>query len=78
MDGKGEFKWNDGKIYKGNYYHDQKNGYGELFWPNGKIYKGYWKNGKQNGEGELYDNIEKKWKKGLWVDGRRVKWEIEQ
>ena len=28
MNGYGEFKWPDGRIYKGNYKDDQKDGYG--------------------------------------------------
>ena len=38
------------------------------------IYKGYWKNGKQNGEGEVYSPQEDIWRKGIWENGKRVKW----
>ena len=41
----------------------------------GRKYKGYWKNGKQHGEGEFYNPKENAWKKGVWSEGRRVKWE---
>lgn len=41
----------------------------------GRKYKGYWKNGKQHGEGEFFHPKENIWKKGVWSDGRRVKWE---
>ena len=51
------------------------NGLMEKFeWANGKIYKGYWKNGKQDGEGEFYFPSDRKWKKGIWKEGKRVKW----
>ena len=74
MDGEGEFKWPDGRCYKGHYFDDEKNGFGEFSWPNGKKYRGLWKNGKQHGEGELYSISEQVWKKGLWNEGRRVRW----
>ena len=74
MDGEGEFKYEDGKIYKGHFLRDDKNGYGELFQPNGKVYKGYWKNGKQNGEGEFYNPETNETKKGIWENGKRIKW----
>jgi len=46
MDGKGEFIWVDGRVYKGEYKNDKKHGYGEFHWADGRIYKGNWKNGK--------------------------------
>ena len=36
MEGEGEFKWPDGRIFKGNYKNGKKNGYGVLSWPDGK------------------------------------------
>ncbi len=42
----------------------------------GRKYKGFWKNGKQHGEGEFYNPKEETWKKGVWHDGKRVKWDI--
>jgi len=78
MDGEGEFFWPDGKVYKGHYFQDEKNGFGELTFPNGRIYKGYWKNGLQHGEGEIYSPKEKIWKKGLWNEGKRVRWSVNE
>ena len=46
MEGKGIFKWPDGRTYNGDYLNDQKHGYGEFTWPDGRYYKGYWKEGK--------------------------------
>lgn len=40
----------------------------------GRKYKGYWKNGKQHGEGEFYTVSMDTWKKGIWDDGKRVRW----
>ncbi len=40
----------------------------------GRKYKGRWKNGKQHGEGEFYNPRENIWRKGLWNEGKRVKW----
>lgn len=41
----------------------------------GRKYKGMWKNGKQHGDGEFYHPKDKVWKKGVWNDGKRLKWE---
>ena len=43
----------------------------------GRKYKGKWKNGKQHGEGEFFNPKDNTWKKGLWNDGKRVRWIIE-
>lgn len=40
MDGKGEFRWPDGRKYTGYYVEDKKHGYGEFEWPDGRKYKG--------------------------------------
>lgn len=34
-----------------------------------------WKNGKQHGEGQFFNPKEGSWKKGIWNDGKRVKWD---
>lgn len=52
MDGKGVFKWPDGRVYDGEYKNDKKDGYGILITPKFE-YRGYWKNGKMDGEGEI-------------------------
>ena len=41
----------------------------------GRKYKGNWKNGKQHGDGEFFNPKENVWKKGIWSEGKRVKWE---
>ena len=40
----------------------------------GRKYKGMWKNGKQNGEGEFFHPKENSWKRGIWNEGKRVRW----
>lgn len=40
----------------------------------GRKYKGFWKNGKQHGEGEFFHIKENCWKKGVWMEGKRVRW----
>lgn len=40
MHGFGEFKWPNGKIYKGFYKADVKDGQGKLIWPDGREYEG--------------------------------------
>lgn len=74
MHGKGVFIWPDGRKYEGEYKNDKKEGYGEFEWNDGRKYKGKWINGKQNGEGEFYHIKDKIWKKGIWSDGKRVRW----
>jgi hypothetical protein len=44
------------------------------FRSDGRKYKGFWKNGKQHGEGEFYQQKENVWKKGIWGEGKRVRW----
>ena len=52
----------------------KKKDMGHFFWPDGRIYEGMWKNGLQNGEGELFDpNLNKK-RKGIWRNGKKIKW----
>ena len=74
LEGRGIFTWPDGRKYEGEYKNDKKEGYGIFNWNDGKIYKGYWKEGKQDGEGEYYNPSDKRWRKGIWEKGRRVKW----
>ena len=33
-----------------------------------------WKDGKQSGEGEFYFPNEGMWKKGKWLNGKRIEW----
>ena len=74
LDGKGIYTWPDGRKYEGDYKNDKKNGFGIYEWNDGKKYKGNWKNGTQDGEGELYTPKLQRWKKGLWNEGKRIKW----
>lgn len=74
MDGTGVFTWPDNRKYTGEYRQDKKEGYGIFEWADKRKYKGYWSNGKQHGEGEFYNPKEEAWKKGIWNDGKRVRW----
>ena len=74
MNGKGKFEWPDGRIYDGEYKNDKKEGHGDFTWPDGRKYDGNWKNGKQDGEGKFYNPKIKQWKKGIWKEGKRIKW----
>ena len=53
MEGHGNFKWEDGREYDGEYMNDRKHGYGRFQYANGEIYEGNWSNGKKNGEGKV-------------------------
>lgn len=74
MDGQGLFTWPDKRKYQGSYKEDKKDGYGIFEWSDGRKYRGQWENGKQNGEGEFYNITSKTWRKGIWKDGKRIKW----
>lgn len=74
MDGMGVFIWPDNRKYTGEYKDDKKEGYGIFEWADKRKYKGYWSNGKQHGEGEFFNPKEGVWKKGIWNDGKRVRW----
>lgn len=74
MDGKGVFTWPDNRRYEGEYVNDKKEGYGIFRWADGRIFKGNWKNGKQHGEGEFYNPKCGENKKGIWENGKRIKW----
>jgi hypothetical protein len=50
---------------------------GKLFFKlraDGRKYRGFWQHGKQHGEGEFSNNSEMTWRKGLWENGKRVRW----
>ena len=72
MDGKGVYKWPDGRKYEGNWVDDKKHGQGTFHWPDGRRYDGQWKDGKQHGEGVMI--TAKGVKRGLWADGKRTSW----
>lgn len=42
-------------------------------WGDGRKYDGRWENGVQHGEGLFYDT-DGNAKKGLWENGKRLKW----
>lgn len=75
MDGFGVFVWPDKRKYEGAYKDDKKEGYGVFEWADGRKYKGMWKNGKQHGEGEFFNPKEAIWRRGIWSEGKRIKWE---
>lgn len=45
----GEFKWNDGRKYNGDWKRNLMNGHGELVYEDGRKYKGYFVNDKKHG-----------------------------
>ena len=73
MDGEGVFTWQDGRIYKGDYKDDKKEGLGVFSWPDGRKYDGEWSQGKQHGKG-LYTKANGDIKYGEWRDGKRIRW----
>jgi len=76
MHGEGKFIWPDGRYYDGSYQHDKKEGQGTFVWANAKEYEGNWFNNRQDGIGYLTDpnKDDVVHKKGIWEDGRFVRW----
>ena len=73
MDGEGELKWKDGKMYNGQFVNDKREGHGTFVWADGRKYIGEWKAGKQHGIG-TYISKEGVEKQGEWQNGRKIKW----
>ena len=71
MHGEGEFRWPDGKKYKGTYIEDKKEGYGVFDWSDGRKYLGEWKDGKQHGMGTVIDR-EGKESTQEWENGKKL------
>lgn len=72
MQGLGIYKWNDGRMYKGQYQDDKKNGYGIYCWQDKRQYQGYWLVGKQHGLGIYSVPSENRIQFGLWEQGKRI------
>ena len=53
-EGKGIYKYYNGKIYEGEYKNDLRNGIGICHYIDGYVYNGEWKNDKKHGKGILY------------------------
>ena len=66
-------KYHDGRVYKGSFIEDKFEGQGVMTWPSGKVYDGNWQASLQHGEG-LYTDQDKNIKKGLWNNGKLIKW----
>lgn len=43
----------DGKLYKGQWYRNKRDGLGTQLWPDGSRYEGLWKDGKTYGQGRM-------------------------
>ena len=72
--GFGQFIMGD-KLFVGNYFMDQKNGFGISYWKNeDKLFVGLWKNNKKNGFGKFFHG--NKIKYGIWGENynKKVEW----
>ncbi len=45
---KGEYYWNDGRIYKGEWLNNKMHGRGSYSWKDGRIYEGEYLNDKKH------------------------------
>ena len=73
MHGVGVFEWTDGRVYKGSFANDRKEGQGILTWGDGRIYDGQWRNGKQHGQG-FFTSSDGQRQQGQWADGKVQCW----
>ncbi len=61
--GKGQFKWENGVVYVGEWKDDKMDGDGIMMYPDGTVCEGTWKDNKQNGKGKI------KWPSGDFYEG---------
>lgn len=73
MHGKGTYKWEDGRVYQGEYQFDKKHGRGIYQWPNGRVFEGTWVNGKREGIGKIKEDSSSEWVEGEWRNDERVR-----
>ena len=78
MHGYGEYYWNDGRKYIGQfkvitgfYILDKKDGFGIYIWNDTRAYIGFWKDGKQHGTGKYINEGTIRYDQ--WLKGKRVK-----
>ena len=76
-DGKGKMSWKDGRIYYGYFKNDKKNGIGMYIWSDKRVYVGFWKDNKQDGFGKYINPKENSIKYGVWDNGKKKEWLIE-
>ena len=62
----GEFFFDDGAAYKGNFRHGAFHGHGEMNYPGGDRYTGKWRKGLRHGKGVLITKAGASYK-GRWV-----------
>ena len=76
MHGQGKLKWpEEVACYSGQFKEDKRDGYGEYIYNYGsRTFRGYWKSDKQHGIGFVAGDLEIKARKGLWEEGKLVKW----
>jgi len=63
-EGRGNFTWDNGTKYAGEWQNDMMKGFGTLSLPDGARYDGYWRNGKREGFGTY------KWENGDSYQGQ--------
>ena len=52
-EGKGVYKWSDGRVYEGDYANDHRHGHGHFVYPNGDEYVGSYERGIRCGKGKF-------------------------
>ena len=60
IEGKGEYTYQDGEKYEGEFKNGIREGFGKYFYNNGDRYEGDFKNGVRDGKGIIYYGNEKR------------------
>jgi len=66
MHGYGNYVWQDGRKYEGNYSFNKKHGKGTYTYSDGSKYRGDWVDGMQDGVGYIIDADSTYERMGLW------------
>jgi hypothetical protein len=75
MNGFGDFIWQSGKSYSGNYVKDIKEGLGMFYWNDPyEIYLGYWIKGKRDGPAlQIFGHGSNNKTYSFWENGKQIK-----
>ncbi len=68
--GKGNYYWNNGNSYEGEWKNGDKAGFGKFYWENGDRYEGDWKDDNRTGQGKYFWS-DRAWCEGEWVNDDR-------
>ena len=74
MHGFGNYVWQDGRKYEGEYKFNKKHGEGTYTYSDGSKYRGQWVDGMQHGFGCIIDAENTYVREGEWAFGKLKAW----